>query len=330
MLLIFTEVFLRLFISKPSTQQYDDELGYTNIPDSQMIESQEGYGFITFNKIGFNDHDPNAHFSRKIFVIGDSYTEALQFDNEFSYTSLMEEALAPQKIDLIKLARDSFVPLHYPVISSRYYDQYEPEFTLLQLGSHTLTDLYGDNINIQYRDDKSIESYTLNVSDGDKQKEAIRGLINNSALAYYLLRRYKYLIINTLDRVNNIFSSSKYSETTNHTKTITDEDYKKRLSYVLTRIKGKVVVVYFPDPGILFGTDLDNTKIKNIIKSAAKTSGTDFIDLSGVFKKDYEENKRILNGFSNSKPGTGHLNQYGHNVVANSLLIKLKDMGYID
>ncbi len=331
-LLLFSEVFLRLFISQPSTQQFDDELGYTNIPGSQMIESQEGYGFITFNSLGFNDYDPNNHFSRKIFIIGDSYTEALQLDNEFSYTTLLEKHLESQKIDIIKLARDSFVPLHYPIVSNRYFNKYQPELTIIQFGSHTLSDLYGDNITIKYTADNKIESYTLHISDGDRKKEAIRGIINNSALAYYLLRRYKYLIINTLDRFEQLFSSSTSikSNKESHKEQRSRDDYVNRLVYVLKRIKGKVLVLYLPDPGILLGSDKENTEIRKVIESAASIAGTGFIDLSDDIKRDFIKNNHILNGFSNSKPGAGHLNKYGHSVVANSLLIKLKSNGYLN
>jgi len=328
-LLVLTEVLLRLFISKPSSQQYDDELGYTNIPGSQMIESLEGYNFVTFNKIGFNDDDPNDGFNRKIFVIGDSYTEAFQVNHTLCYTSLMEKALESEKIDIIKLARDSFLPLHYPIVSNRYFDQYRPELTILQLGSHTLSDLYGDNIVIEYTQDNKIERYTLNVSDGDKKKEAVRGIINNSALAYYLLRRYKYLIIKTLDRFNDLFSSGHKTGKSEKAQA-SDEEYQKRLAYILKRIKGNVVVLYLPDPAILFGSTEHNTKVKNIIDRATKDSNAGFIDLSEEFKNYYIKNKQLLNGFSNSKPGSGHLNEYGHSVAAKSLLIRLKNMGYLN
>ncbi|MFK5947649.1 MAG: hypothetical protein QM500_02620, partial [Methylococcales bacterium] len=143
---------MRLFIAMPSTQQYDKQLGYSNIPGSLMIESQEGYSHILYNKLGFNDDDPDASLKHKVFIIGDSYTEAIQLDKSLSYPSLLESALKNDSYDIIKIARDSYVPFHYPILSNRLYNEYNPEFTIVQFGSHSVSDLYGDNIKVQYDD----------------------------------------------------------------------------------------------------------------------------------------------------------------------------------
>ena len=332
LLLLLTEVFLRIFISKPSTQQYDDQLGYTNIPGSRMIESIEGYSHITFNSIGFNDDEPIDTIKRKIFIIGDSYTEAFQVNRSNGYVALMDKVLNKNNIDAIKLARDSFVPLHYPLISNRYYHLYKPELTILQLGSHTLSDLYDDNFSISYGENNEILSYTLEVSDNDKKKESIRGIINNSALAYYLLRKYKYLIlkaIHQIDSVKGIFENNvtTRSASPKETKKRNDE---QRLTYVLENILGPVLVVYLPDPGINTGNNIANNKVRKIIRQASNSAGVDFIDLTKDFKSDFSLNNRLLNGFSNSKPGVGHLNNDGHEFTANKILFHLNRLRIIN
>jgi len=337
-LLILTEVFLRLFISKPSSQQYDMELGYTNIPGSKMIESMEGYSHVTFNKSGFNDADPDINLPRKIFVIGDSYTEATQLDYTLGYTSLMEQALSVSGVDIIKLARDSFLPLHYPVISRRYYSQYQPELTILQLGSHTLGGLYDGGISIKYSPDNEILNYSLQVSENDLNKEKFRAIINNSALAYYLMRRYKYLIIKSLNRFNRLFNNIKKVSSTPDQTAIDDSmlfresrvEDQRRLTYILKRLKGKVVVVYFPDPGVIFDINEHNDRVREVIKASSRVAGAGFIDFTNVFRDDFAKNGRLLNGFSNSRPNSGHLNQYGHRVVSTHLITELKKSGYLN
>jgi len=335
-LLIFTEIFLRIFISKPSTQQYDLELGYTNIPGSQMIESLEGYSHVTFNKLGFNDKDPDENLKRKIFIMGDSYTEAFQVDYTLGYTAIMEKMLRQDDIDVIKLARDSFLPLHYPIVFNRYYEQYKPELTLLQLGSHTPGGLYDENSSIKYDQKGEIESYTLKVSDNDKRKEAFRIILNNSALAYYLMRRYKYLIVQTMHRIDHLLSigrkqKDKPENSIGYKSTPTDEDYVKRLTYILKQLKGNVVVVYFPDPAVVYNNDEHNNQARNIIKAATLNASFGFIDLTDTYKSDFKAHNKFLTGFSNSiRPNNGHLNAYGHAVVAKSLVDQLKSKGYLN
>ncbi len=328
-LLILTEVFLRLFISQPSSQQYDRELGYTNIAGARMVESFEGYSHVTFNQLGFNDAEPRNDRVKKIFVIGDSYTEAFQLDVTLGYTSLIEKALASPRIDVIKLARDSFLPLHYPIVSERYYDAYKPELTILQLGSHTLGGLYNENITIEYSADNEIQRYTLDVSDNDIQKEKFRIIINNSALAYHLMRRYKHLIVKIIKRFNGLFTSKieKAKDSLIYS-VANDKDRQKRLTYILKKLKGRVVVIYFPDPAIIFNINAHNDSVRHVISAASKAANLGFIDFTDIFTADFSANNQLLNGFQNSKPNGGHLNRYGHQVVAENLIIELKKMGY--
>jgi len=333
LLLLFTEIFLRVFISKPSTQQYDEILGYTNIPGSKMIESMEGYSHITFNSLGFNDDEPIKSIKRKIFVIGDSYTEAFQVNRSNGYVALIDKVLNKNNIDTIKLARDSFVPLHYPLISNRYYRLYSPEFTILQLGSHTLSDLYGEDFSISYGGNNKIVSYTLKVSDNDKKKNSIRGIINNSALAYYLLRKYKYLILGAVHKIDwfkRLFLKNDSARLTTKKTANKKRNDEQRLSYILKKIPGPVIVVYFPDPGINTGNNIANDKVRKIIKQASNNAGVNFIDLTDDFKSDFHLNSRLLNGFSNSKPGAGHLNKQGHSFVANKIIYYLNSLRIIN
>lgn len=330
-MLFLTEIFLRIFISMPSTQQFDSELGYTNIPESKMIESTEGYSHVTFNSLGFNDDEPVKDINNKIFVIGDSYTEAFQVDRAHNYVSLMDKVLNSNNLDAIKLARDSFVPLHYPIVSDRYNLKYKPALTIVQLGFHTLSDLYSENFSISYGENNEISSFSINVSDNDKNKESIRGIINNSALAYYLLRKYKYLILDlmsTFREIKNIFKNRNIEKNVPRSKSI--RNHVQRLTYILKNISSPLVVVYFPDPAINLGKNESNDKVRVKIKSACKLAGVKFIDLTDDFKINFSKTNRMLNGFINSKPGEGHLNKDGHQFVAEKILFNLNKMRLIN
>jgi len=331
-IIIGLEIFLRFVISMPSTQQYDSKLGYTNIPYSEFIESHEGYSKTTFNSLGFNDFEPDDKLDRKIFVIGDSYTEAFQVDKSVSFTSILENLISDQSTDVIKLARDSFMPFHYPVLSDRYYDRFKPEVTIVQFASHTVSDLYEDNVKLIIDNKGNISDYTIQASSSDQSKESIRKIINNSALAYYVLKKYKYLIVQTLDRVKSIVSSNadkKPAIKRISKKDMPDTDHIKRISYVISKIKGPVICMYLPAPSITFEESQQNNRIRDIVKEASLQSDAAFLDFSDIFRQYYSTYNKTLNGFSNSKPGSGHLNYRGHELVARNLHIQLSKMGYI-
>lgn len=45
----------------------------------------------------------------------------------------------------------------------------------------------------------------------------------------------------------------------------------------------------------------------------------DFVDMTEDFKTLYEEKYTLAHGFSNTAVGEGHLNKYGHQVIADRL-----------
>lgn len=44
-----------------------------------------------------------------------------------------------------------------------------------------------------------------------------------------------------------------------------------------------------------------------------------FLDMGDAFLKEYEASYEVPYGFSNTSPGTGHLNRIGHRLVAEEL-----------
>jgi len=112
-------------------------------------------------------------------------------------------------------------------------------------------------------------------------------------------------------------------------KDIPIEEHIKRLSYVISNIKGPVICIYLPSPSITYNETEHNNRIRDIVKEASFQAKAAFIDFSDEFKQYYSVNKKTLNGFSNSRPGSGHLNYRGHDLVARHLHIQLKKMGYI-
>lgn len=53
--------------------------------------------------------------------------------------------------------------------------------------------------------------------------------------------------------------------------------------------------------------------------------GIRFIDMTEAFERNYQENYIVPTGFSNTAVGYGHINRYGHRIIAEELYPVLKD-----
>ena len=336
MLLIIMEILIRAFITMPSTQLFDPDFGYTNTPGKTLIESMEGYGVNTFNSLGYNDDEPDIKLSRKVFLLGDSYTEALQIDRNKDYAHLLQQMVSKDNVDIIKFARDSYIPYFYPLIYNKYQKKFHSDLTVIQLGSHTISDLYLDYVNVQYNDVGEIVSYKISPNENDKRKESLRLIINNSSLAYYMIRKYKAVFIRQLERIDKITSIFKKSNsninlinTIKHRNKHDRQDNVKRLKFLLSKIDGPKVVVYIPEPNIFFIKNGSDNLSREVIKETALASNSVFLDLTDEYINHYSHSVVLLNGFSNSKPAFGHLNENGHILVANMLFKTLVNTRYI-
>lgn len=327
----FFEIFLRFLISSPCRQVVDKNLGYLNIPNSHYVESMEGFSRTTFNSLGFNDNEPMAseNSDRKIFVVGDSYTEGFQVNKNKNYAQILENILNAdknsKKIDIIKICRDGFIPIHYPEIIKRYYDKFHPEMIIVQFGSHSVHDLYSNEVKIDYDENGKIREFVPKVRTEDKQKERFRVFINNSSLLYYLIKKYKGLIMTFIKpeklSIDNVPTQNKNNQNF--------EDMILRMEFLTNKLldyRSKLFFIYLPEPGSYMNNhDQRNDISYNVVKYIAHKKNIPLIVFEDEFISFYNKTLIPSHGFSNTIPGEGHLNIYGHNIVGNKIANQIND-----
>ncbi len=79
----------------PFFKQWDPVYGTVNRPHARAIFTQEGYSHVKLNSLGFNDPERSLGKSagRRILVLGDSMTEALQVEQSENFCALVEKSL---------------------------------------------------------------------------------------------------------------------------------------------------------------------------------------------------------------------------------------------
>lgn len=81
----------------------------------------------------------------------------------------------------------------------------------------------------------------------------------------------------------------------------------------------KAIIVYHP--GIELNRDgslnlPDDNNHKSVFAELCKKNGVIFLDMTERFTKEYKIQHKLPHGFVNSPVGKGHLNKFGHNLIA--------------
>ena len=83
-----------------------------------------------------------------------------------------------------------------------------------------------------------------------------------------------------------------------------------------------VIILYHPpvtiepDGTLTLGDDREQAEA---FREICETNGIQFLDMGARFLREYEENHLLPYGFANSAVGKGHLNRYGHAMIADEL-----------
>lgn len=81
----------------------------------------------------------------------------------------------------------------------------------------------------------------------------------------------------------------------------------------------KLVIVYNTELGFDYNGDIIPQSGQSKIETfgqICKNNGIEFINMHPAFSKMYSETKHLPRGFSNTNPGEGHTNKYGHEAIA--------------
>lgn len=281
-----------------------------------MTTMKEGFAYIRMDENGFNNSYEKKKDSIDILLMGSSHMEAVQMKTTQNVGYLLNESI--------------------------------PEFYTYNIGisGH---DIYRVVDNIEnatkiYKPKKYVIIETSTVKlDIKNMKQVISGTAKpieskDTGLIYCLQKIpafkpiYKQLSIwigNDSDENNNVES-------------INDETSEISIEYVNTLNEflyiisntaegSNIVPIIFYAPSEKIGDDgkpvyqVDEDYLR-VYKETCQKLGITFIDMRDTFKELYEQKNVMAHGFSNTAVGVGHLNKYGHQVIANKLSETIKEM----
>lgn len=115
-----------------------------------------------------------------------------------------------------------------------------------------------------------------------------------------------------------------------------DGEYKDALEKMIEKISAdslshnvKPIIIYHPHFSVdenLRITMQHNEKYVELFRAVCEKNGVTFISMEDDFVSAFKNEHKIPYGFSNTEIGSGHLNEYGHSLLAQKLYKTIEDM----
>lgn len=277
------------------------------------FNGEEGYVPIQLDKNGYNNEMVPDEIN--VLCIGSSHTLAYTVKPGEGYPAILNKSLQDSNgmtaynigmfghewyycMDNLEEAIETFQPTDYVVVES-FYSKFE----------------------------------TAKLQRLNDNKYADAGQVTSKLVR--TIKQFPYLQLASHQLKNMMSQSTKISAGTTQTETILKsetslpEDYITELEQTFARTAEivskqncKFIFLYHPDvlvdeKGNAY-TDTDKVYLA-YTKELCEKYGFIFVDMSATFLQAYEDSYILPRGFANTKIGYGHLNRYGHEMIAEEL-----------
>ena len=315
----------RAWLTSPSGQISDPEIGWAWRPGVTVFNGSEGGARLRMNALGLNDDELEPTPGRRVLVLGNSFTEALQVSRAENFTSQLE-AHVPG-LDAVNGARSAMGPAHYPVVADRLVAPLAPDALVVALGAGDLDHLLGPQTDARRTPDGALAAVELVPEAKDALKAAFEPLLSRSALATYLMRRYKSVVMGWVDGARALTDGDAAVAAPPPPPELDTAEATERLAFVLTALtrNGPVLVLDVPELRYQPARQVESAApaVSAVYRAAAARAGARYVDAGPELVAAYRATGRPGHGFDDVQPGYGHLNAEGHAAVARALAAAL-------
>lgn len=287
-----------------------------------QLSTREGHGLTTFGENGLivnKELDPTAY---GVLFVGDSFVRAKQVADKDKFTEIVERswnAAHPDKpIQTLNLGLGGQSIPTYLSFGRNMDQHFQPELVFLMLSEDDFMDLK--------RRPKKLDQVAASVAKPDGSKliltepetaNALHHLVNDLGIRSFFgqlqLQTHNFL---TLGRTDSQAEPGKPPDSAMYAET-GDEKVRIQLQ-ALQDIWGDRLVILYKPPINNMGRG-EPPDYRNTITVEMESLGIPYINLYPPLLKAFQQ-KRPPMGFANSIIGRGHLNQYGHALVAEEIV----------
>ena len=302
---IILTLFCVFYYNVPQNKPLDGTTDYKWKSNTFYSRATEGFALGKTNNDGYvNDYDFNDKTDIDVLIVGSSQMEALEVNMNETTSSLLNKKLKNQNVYNIGISGHYFLNCVSNLESA--IKKYNPKKYLI-IETSSLT----------FDDESLIKTINNELEEIPFKANGILGILQQNQfirLAYKQLRSFiDKKSINDEEDILNINNSSNYNA-----------ELLNKLFIKIRNISSKtnIIILYHPSTTIADnGKLILSSESENVeeFKKLCNQNGIDFLDMSDRFKQEYENNYLLPYGFSNTTIGTGHLNKYGHQMIADEL-----------
>jgi hypothetical protein len=308
------------------------------LPGSTHQHTSEGIAVTTsyaHSIVGYEHIDANASC---IAIFGDSYVESFQVSDSFKMGDIVTQECAERYhngiIGLNIGASGRSIADYYHDIP-KYEQLYHVMYIVILLGS--MDDVLPDSAASQYDRFVSEPDFSFVKSDRAPRFETFK----NTLAAFRLDFLWGILRDGLMQRRWDfpfLYQSKAASQTPPPATGLRDTAfYTRAWDYLLTHLKRQtskpILFVYCPTIPSISGNAVSykdpDQSLASAFAAACREHGLTFLNLGDAFIASYVRSGTLPRGFSNSRPGFGHLNESGHRIAAEAILDELTRVGII-
>lgn len=287
----------------------------------------EGFSWGKTDANGFNNLSADKGIEPEVLVMGTSHTEAFNVYQEESYVYRFDELMKQTDADMD--AYNIGISGHRITTCMNNFEEAVKEFRPSEyvVMEVTTTELTLDEIN--------------QILDGSVKKNhsSANPIIVFLQKIPFLRRVYSQIDNLGVDLKNSGNVTDKNTQTAQepvNNKSDNNESYEDALNRLLKKISGtakengvKLIIFHHSSLNIDENGNViprEITEKSRVFESLCTENGIVYFDMYDSFSEYYNQNYRLPHGFSNTAVGEGHLNKYGHEVIANKLYELIMDL----
>lgn len=292
----------------------DGATDYVWEPNAFYSRGTEGFAWGKTNNEGYNNiFDYDESISIDILVMGSSHMEAYQVAVEDSTAGMLNAMLEELTVYNIGISGHDFLVCadNFSAAAGKYHPS---QYIIIETSS------------VRFSDEELSSVINGTVSDIPSHSDGIIGLLQKNPFLRLLYGQIKAFLNQA--KPEDALAEREKEPVDSVTNQVLLSELLQKMSETTKEVGAELVIVYHP--GISY-IDMDGSivlkgNLSDVQQFAecCNINGIFFIDMSDRFLKEYADNYVLPYGFSNTSVGSGHLNKYGHAMVAEEIYIMIK------
>lgn len=276
----------------------------------------EGFGESHRDRRGIRLSPHACAHCPQILVIGDSYTDAFQVNDDEAYTAVAESMLAGSKpVRLLNAGAAGSSPADYLVQAASYLRRFQPAWVVIELNADDLGPDAFHPDQVHFRQDGNHLTPVVPAPYAYGRITRTLGFVReHSALINYAITR---LDIARNGRKGPPWFRAGFRPPAVRSETPWTYPLEQELSLLRSAYKGRVTFLFLP----LFNVPIEDEEVR--FERYCATAHMSCVNFRASFD-EFRRNGTAPYGFPNSRFGGGHLNADGHVVVARLLADEIR------